>query len=63
MKETLLKYAQQFDLSQDLTDSIISNVDSYNTKNEDESATLEIFSHRNKKDNEEKEKAVNIIFN
>jgi hypothetical protein len=63
VKEILVKFAQQFELSQDLTDSLVSNVDVYNTKIEDDSESLEIFSNKSKKEAQEREKEVTIGIN
>ncbi len=60
VKEILVKFGQQFVLSQDLIDSLVSNVDVYNTKSEEDTGSLEIFSNKYKKEAQERDKEVTI---
>jgi hypothetical protein len=60
VKEILVKFGQQFELSQDLIDSLVSNVDVYNTKSEEDTGSLEIFSNKYKKEAQERDKEVTI---
>jgi hypothetical protein len=61
VKEILEKFTKKYELSEELTLTLISNVDSYNIKNEEgEPEGLDLFDKKKKKENSEKEKEVTL---
>ena len=57
MKELLLKFCKTFELSEGLTETLISNVDGYSTSHESGNDSFELFDKK-KKDKEEDDRNV-----